>query len=619
MKKLRKRFGFLAILAIITTVLISTFATKVLANESFDYTYIGVEKQGDKDGEFQTAIMKVKDSSNNIYNVYCIDKSSTVQDNHKYSLENVSDANYYSTENANKIRNIVLNSYPFITLENLKTMTGITNLTEKQAIAGAQAAIWNYSNNATQTQVIGNAKTLFDWYLRLPGKLIIKTPVANIDLNQETTIVNNKYEVQISYKANQKNEDGSDIALNYKFDKDIKTIYGATVEDVGKDANGYNVVKISNLSKSATFNFEVNGTQKLSKDAYFYMPEEGNRPVQSLVGVREDSTKISNSTNINLSEIGYNLTIKKVDSLNLEGLPNAEFKLATDANFTQNVKTAITGADGKVIVPGLGKGTWYIKETVAPKGYILDNEVKQIYINEADIEVQYKDAKYGIVKILKIDENENPVPGAKFDVYKTKTIIPDNLVKKDLISDVNGRIEIGDLLPGEYTLIETEAPQNYIANSEFIYFTVENYKTTTITHVNETVGYGKMNIYKKDAVTKEQLGKTKMGIFTDENFTDKIKEVITDKDNVVSIDDLEPGTYYVKELEAPEGYLLDSAPKKVVLEKGQTAEVVFYNSKNYSTAGNYSTMLIAGTALLIAGSAVLITKKVRMKNRRENV
>lgn len=619
MKKLRKRLALLAILAITTTVLISTFATKVLAAGSYDYTYIGVEKFGESDGAYATALMKVKDSSNNVYNVYCIDKSSVVKDNYKYSLVNVADANYYSTEDANKIRNIVVNAYPFTSLENLRVFTGIKDLTQEQAIAGAQSAIWHYSNNKSESQLTGNSKTLYNWYLCLPSKLIIKTPVANIEINQETTIVDNKYELKFSYKSNEKNEDGTDIKLNYSFDKNISQLYGAKVTEEQKDENGYNVIKISNLEQNAKFQFKVEGSQNLSKDAYFYMPQEGETPVQSLVGIREDSTKVANFANINLEQVGHNLTIKKVDSLSLEGLQNAEFKLATDKNFTQNVKTARTGKDGKVIVSGLGTGLWYVKETKAPEGYILNSEINQVYINETDTEVQYKDAKYGTVDILKIDENQNKVEGAKFNIYKTKTIIPQNLIKENLVSDSEGKVQIKDLLPGEYTLIETEAPEGYIMNSEFVYFNVENYKSTKITHVNETVGYGHMNLYKKDAVTKEQLGGTKLGIFTDEKFENKIKEVVTDKDNPISVDDLRPGTYYVKELEAPEGYLLDSSPKKVTLTKGQTAEVVFYNSKNYSTAGNYSTMLIVGVAMLVLGGAILASKKLRMRNRRENV
>lgn len=620
MDKLQKRTNIILILVMMLALLMSTFVSRVYANNSYDYTYIGVEKYGENDGDTSTALMKVKDSSNKIFNVYCIDRNSFVKDNYKYSIVNVSDANYYSIENANKIRNIVLNAYPYIELQNLRIMSGIPNLTEEQAIAGAQAAIWNYSNDSRQTALIGNSKSLYDWYLRLPGKLIVKTTVANIDMTQEKTINQGKYEIKISYKTNGTNEDGSQINLGYNFDKDLAKEYGAIVEDLGKDANSYQVIKVSNLPEKATFNINVTGIQNLSRDAYFYMPQEGDIPVQSLVGVRNDSINISNAMAVNLEQVGgYNLTIKKVDSLTLAGIANAEFQIASDKNFTKNLLSIKTGNDGTVIVPNLTKGLWYVKETKAPSGYIPDTEIKQVYINEQNIQVQYKNAKYGEVDVYKIDENNNPVKGAKFNIYKGKTITDENLVKKDLESNENGNVIISDLLPGDYTLIETYAPDGYIMNADFIYFTVQNYKTTKITHVNETVGYCSMNLYKKDAVTNEQLDGGRFAIYTDENYQNKIAEVVSSKDNAASVNSLRPGTYYVKEIEPPEGYLLDSAPKKVTLTKNQTAEIVFYNSQNYSTAGNYASILIAGIALLIIAGGIIAARKIQTKNRRKNV
>lgn len=620
MDKLQKRTNIILILVMMLALLMSTFVSKVYANNSYDYTYMGVEKYGESDGDTPTALMKVEDSSDKIFNVYCIDRNSFVKDNYKYSIVNVSDANYYSTENANKIRNIVLNAYPYIELQNLRIMSGIPNLTDEQAIAGAQAAIWNYSNDSRQTALTGNSKSLYDWYLRLPGKLIVKTTVANIDMTQEKTINQGKYEIKISYKANATNEDGSQINLTYSFDKDLAKQYGAIVEDLGKDANSYEVIKVSNLPEQANFNINVTGTQNLSKDAYFYMPQQGDIPVQSLVGVRNDSINISNAMAVNLEQVGgYNLTIKKVDSLSLAGIANAEFQIASDKNFTKNLLSIKTGTDGTAVVPNLTKGLWYVKETKAPSGYIPDTEIKQVYINEQDIQVQYKNAKYGEVDVYKIDENNNPVKGAKFNIYKGKTITDENLVKKDLESNENGNVIISDLLPGDYTLIETYAPDGYIMNADFIYFTVQNYKTTKITHVNETVGYCSMNLYKKDAVTNEQLDGGRFAIYTDENYQNKIAEVVSSKDNAVSVNSLRPGTYYVKEIEPPEGYLLDSAPKKVTLIKNQTAEIVFYNSQNYSTAGNYASILIAGIALLIIAGGIIAARKIQTKNRRKNV
>ena len=616
-----KRHSRKIISSLLLLCMIFLSATNVFAkdNQSYDYTYKGAEKYGSNIGDSATAVMKIQDkNNNNVYKVYCIDNSKDVKDNSKYAVQNLEDANYYSTENANKIRNIVMNAYPFISIEEVRTLTGIKTLTEEEAITGTQAAIWNYSNNKQDMTLEGNANKLYTWYINLPNRVYSKTNIANIDINKTINIVNDKYEVTILYKINGKNTDGSDVNGKYSFDKKIEQLYKAKIEDLGKDSNGYNIVKITNIQKGAKFNFNIGAEQTLSKNAYLYEPEGGKDISQSLVGVKDDKTKISNSINIDLSASGYTLTLNKIDTLSLNGIGGAEFKISSNKEFTQNVITVTTKNDGTATIQGLNTGKWYVQETKAPEGYIPDNKTLEIYINEANITLDIKNSKYGSAEVLKIDENNNPIQGAKFTLYNGNTILDKNIITTDLISDNNGKINISNLLPGNYTLVETEAPDGYIMNNEFIYFEVKAYETTKITHINETVGYGEIDIVKKDAVTKQQLNGAKIGIYSDSEFKNLIREVTTSSENIISINDLRPGTYYVKELEAPQGYLLDSAPKKVILEKNQKAQVEFLNSKNYSTAGNYANILISGFSVLFIGIALMFINKRKINHKRED-
>lgn len=609
MIKQKFKIKFLGIFLMVCSIVLS-MCIPILANnnESYDYTYLGVEKYGENDGDDTTALLKVSKNDGTKYVAYCIDESNYTKDNQKYSLVNVEDADYYNIESANKIKNIVINSYPYITIENLKTLSGIKTLTDTQAIAGSQAAIWHYSNSEYKTQIKGNSKLLYDWYLKLPELSNDSAKVSDIDIKQETNIVNGKYEVTILYKATQKNSDGTDISLQYNFDKDLKNEYGAQIEETVDNQTGYNIVKISNLNKNAKFNVYVSGNQKLKSNAYFYMPKGGRTAAQALVSVRSDQTSISNSKDINLSLEGYTLTLNKIDAQDLTGIPNVEFKIASDSEFKNNVKTVKTGSNGKVDVEGLTKGIWYVKETKAPDGYIPNTDVTQIYINEADIQLDIKNSKYGKAEIVKIDENNNPVQNAKFTLYKDN-VNDNNIISSDLTSDVNGKIEIKDLMPGTYMLVETQTPDDYILNNEIIKFDVEAYKTTTVTHVNETKGFATIKICKKDAVTKQQLAGCKIGIYSDSAYKNLIMEIETKEDETVDISSLRPGTYYLKETKAPDGYLLDSAPKQLTINKNDVAEVEFYNSKNYSTAGNYLTPVFIGGLILTIGLTGLVIKK----------
>lgn len=618
MKNLKTHFKrIFQITLIINILMLTVFTIGASANDSFDYTFVGKYKEGDQYSQnSQTAIIYVQDENGKEYMTYCIDHKTVTVKNAKYSLNNLEEANYYSKENGNKIRNILSNAYPFITIDKVRSITGIKTLTEKQAILGTQAAIWHYSNSAENPDFTGNAKKLYDWYLKLPEKVFQSTHIADIDLTKTTCIANDKQDVIFSFKANGKNQDGSEIDLGYKFNTDVEKNLSAKVEDLGKDVNGYKQIKVSGLDKNAELSIEVYGEQKLNKNVFIYYSENRGTYSQNLVGIRDDSTKLSKSLSINLANEGHTLTINKKDSLEATSISNAEFEISSNKDFSKNVIKVVTGSDGKASIPNLTKGTWYIRETKAPEGYIPTTEVMEIYMNEADITLDIKNSKYGKVEVLKIDENQLPVKGAKFVLYKGEVISDENIIKTDLISDNEGKILMNDLLPGKYTLVEVEAPNGYILNNEFIVFDVKEYETTKITHMNETVGIAKIRLCKKDAVTDEQLGGTKIGIYSDEEFTNLIKEVITSKDEFIEID-LVPGTYFIKELEAPEGYLLDSAPKKVTLEKNQSAEIVFYNSKNHSTAGNYANLMIIGGTLLCLGVALITAKRI-LKYRSEN-
>src|SRR5574344_2140725 len=230
----KKRIGvFLLTLSILLSMLNS-----VLANENYNYTYYGVAESGEKDGNVETALMNVSNNEGKTYKVYCIDKDVYTKDGQKYSLNNLEDMSNYTKESMNKIRNIVISSYPYISIEKVRILSGISGLTTKQAIAGTQAAIWHYSNNLNKTSVKGNAYKLYDWYLKLPETTLEEAKVANIEMQQETNIVNDKTEVKILYKADKNNSDGSKINLNYSFDKDLKKIYGAEIIDLVVDSQG---------------------------------------------------------------------------------------------------------------------------------------------------------------------------------------------------------------------------------------------------------------------------------------------------------------------------------------------------------------------------------------------
>lgn len=83
----------------------------------------------------------------------------------------------------------------------------------------------------------------------------------------------------------------------------------------------------------------------------------------------------------------YAIDIFKYDQADpTKGLEGAEFELYqknTEGNVIEaSKKTLTSGADGKILVDGLDAGTYYLKETIAPDGYVCSTAELTIVISE---------------------------------------------------------------------------------------------------------------------------------------------------------------------------------------------------------------------------------------------
>lgn len=86
--------------------------------------------------------------------LYCCDIETMYEGGVHYKRLNLEDSLYYDEDAAEHIRGIVTNSYPFISLEQMKEnlaedgFEGAADLTRSEIIAAVQTAIWSYANNA---------------------------------------------------------------------------------------------------------------------------------------------------------------------------------------------------------------------------------------------------------------------------------------------------------------------------------------------------------------------------------------------------------------------------------------------------------------------------------------
>lgn len=246
----------------------------------------------------------------------------------------------------------------------------------------------------------------------------------------------------------------------------------------------------------------------------------------------------------------------------------------------KKVGELLTGKDGTASLE-LPEGDFTLRETTAPEGYTLSTESISVHLKAGETReltvTNHKDvAEPGTLHVVKVDKNGGKkLKDAVFGIYDA-----DSDKKLDEITtDRKGVAEI-DLPVGDYYLRELEAPDGYECSEKRINFSISANKTTEKTVKNSKEesdeDTGTLVIIKEDKDTGEELRNAVFGIYDSDG--DKIDEVETGKDGTAELD-LDTGSYYLRELSAPEGYQKDS--KKIIFKitADKTTKVTVKNEK----------------------------------------
>lgn len=245
-------------------------------------------------------------------------------------------------------------------------------------------------------------------------------------------------------------------------------------------------------------------------------------------------------------------------------------------------------------------GTYYVKEISAPQGYILDSKPSDgITIKKTVVHgtITMTNEKYtsGAITIKKVDENGNPLAGAEF------TLLPGEIKKT---TDNNGVAEFTGLEAGKYSIIEKTAPKGYGRYDGTVTVEIKADGTATVDDLPKGISFagetvtltwtntrdkGSISITKTGSANKSLQGAV-FGLYKDAAAAEKpIDTQQTDKNGEALFADLEAGTYYVKEIAAPNGYALDTTVRGFTIG-GDNAWDVKTEIKN--TLKKYSLTLV---------------------------
>lgn len=235
----------------------------------YDFVYNGVIPYfGLVEGGFQTVIFQLTDSISGLNTLtYCFDAETFIQVGDHYVQVVLQGSTDISDVDANRVRSILFNAFPHISVATLIARSGIATLTQEEAITAAQLAIWKLTNNLTVAISNPNVLQLYNWYLNLAPTDVIINP-AQINLTAQTMCAA-ECGVIFSFNTNGVNADNTPIPLSYVFNKDIVSEYGAAITE--SSSGGTTTVQVTNLPQGANFSLIITGVQSLPLDAYRYM------------------------------------------------------------------------------------------------------------------------------------------------------------------------------------------------------------------------------------------------------------------------------------------------------------------------------------------------------------
>lgn len=509
------------------------------------------------EGGFIPAIYNIVDGAGKQYDVYCCDFETGILASgeriayRRLTLEN---SGYYPPEAASKIRAIAFNSYPVLSLEEMKTRmdkAGYTlneSVSEEQLLSGAQRAIWQYSNSDSvnnqaaynfslkikdgyadvikapegkykesggeyYNEINENVQNVYDYLMSLNGKEASPGGIVLNGVQAAPLSAGTSGAVDVLLRFELKNDRHGGITLD---EKDVLTL---TVNNQifpcsewKNEGNGTYSVTLQGVTAGENIDVTISGEQYLARDAYFYEPVSGRNAAQCFVGVAEGSTPVFARGSFRIDEkterLAY-LSVKKTSNragtykFNVYKAENDTKELINTVEITTAEANTCVASE-KILLPA---GTYIVEEEDAiTAGYTL---------------------------IVTVDGKEHTVNSEKVENPSVQVTLQENSEAEVTVNFANCYEEI----PSSFGFKKTDEHDAGVKGAVFALFKDEDCKEPTA--------------YKQTS----------------------------DSNGDVKFPKIPVGTYYMKETAAPYGYYLNKEVFKIevlVQEASGTDNVAIY-------------------------------------------
>ena len=352
-------------------------------------------------------------------------------------------------------------------------------------------------------------------------------------------------------------------------DGTVRASAGDVVSEITTDENGYAESDLLYLGK-----YEI----KEITAPYGYVQNTESQ----FVGLTYAGQEIAVLDTVNTSFVndyqGVEISLSKVmENDELFGIYGED--CYTSVSFGLFAAEDITAADGSVIpADGLLSevsldenmtakfdvqipfGRYYVQEIATDEHYILNGEkylvnfeymgqeVTTVYIDCGQFT---NDLKRGKIEGHKVDDKSEPLENAVFGLFTADCVkFSRDTAIMTAASDENGFFEFDDVPFGKYIVREIESPRGYIlSDKEYAVSISEDGEVIEITAENKpiTVEISKRDVYGNELVGAEMVLENADGETVDKWTSNGTNHVVTE---------LPAGEYTLKEIAAPDGYVI---------------------------------------------------------------
>ena len=276
------------------------------------------------------------------------------------------------------------------------------------------------------------------------------------------------------------------------------------------------------------------------------------------------------------------IQIFKSNKVNGDPIPNTEFALKD--KHGKVLEVLMTDITGWAYSQPLPAGDYVVEETQAAPGFIKDNEVHHVELEDGkNFTLMIKNQPGEHITVMKVDATEatgegaasrKPLAGAVFELQTDSTTGDCDLIGT-YTTDEYGKFEVEGLAPGFYRLYEITAPDGYekpegedaytricVKSGELNQFVIENVRLGTLVVLKTDKNDNKPiqgAVFELETVGGDYIGR---------------KE--TDQNGEIHWTNLKSGFYVVREVIAPDNYDPSNCPSQnVEIKAGQTTRVTF--------------------------------------------